>query len=218
MNLTIFFFVCDLSSQQHGQGATNLPSVLEADMVEHEEQITELLAAWSNGDEASLELLVPLVESELKRIARRFLLRENANRSMLTSDLINEAYLKLVNQREVQWKNRNHFFAVSSIIIRRILINHARDQMAGKRAGAALVLNIDDVEVPSTERTEDLISLDEALTRLAEFDNIKGRIVEMRYFGGLTAAETAEVLNMTPAAVTRHWNLARAWLARQMRK
>lgn len=187
-------------------------------MVEHEEQITELLAAWSNGDEASLELLVPLVESELKRIARRFLLRENANRSMLTSDLINEAYLKLVNQREVQWKNRNHFFAVSSIIIRRILINHARDRMAGKRAGAALVLNIDDVEVLSTERTEDLISLDEALTRLAEFDNIKGRIVEMRYFGGLTAAETAEVLNMTPAAVTRHWNLARAWLARQMRK
>lgn len=187
-------------------------------MVEHREQITELLVAWGSGDEASLERLVPLVESELKRIARRFLRREYANRSMLTSDLINEAYVKLVNQREVRFQNRSHFFAVASLIIRRILINHARDRMAGKRAGAVLVLNIDDVEIISTEKTTELIALDEALTQLANLDKVKARIVEMRYFGGLTAAETAEVLGLTSAAVTRHWNLARAWLARELRK
>lgn len=187
-------------------------------MVETEEQITELLVAWSNGDEVSLERLVPLVESELKRIARRFLKRENANHSFMTSDLINEAYMRLIGQRDVQWKNQSHFFAVSSIIIRRILMNHARDRMTGKRAGGAFVLNIDDVEIISTEKTTELISLDEALTCLSNFDMVKARIVEMRYFGGLTTTEVAEVLSMTPAAVTRHWNLARAWLARQMRK
>jgi len=187
-------------------------------MVETEEQLTELLMAWSNGNEACLELLVPIVECELKRIARRFLNRENPNHSLMTSDLINEAYLRLIGQREVQWKNRSHFFAVASIIIRRLLMNHARDRMTRKRAGASFVLNIDDVEIISTEKSSELIALDEALMSLSNFDKVKGRIVEMRYFGGLTTTEVAEVLNMTPAAVTRHWNLARAWLARQMRK
>ena len=114
--------------------------------------------------------------------------------------------------------NSNHFFAVASLIMRRILINHARDRMAGKRGGATFAVDIDNVEVISTERTEELVSLDEALTRLSEFDLIKGRIVEMRYFGGLTIEETADVLKITPAAVSRHWHLARAWLASQMRK
>jgi ECF sigma factor. len=145
----------------------------KASMVETEQQITELLVAWSNGDEASLERLVPLVEHELKRIARRFLNRENANHSMMTSDLINEAYMRLMNQREVQWKNRSHFFAVASIIIRRILMNHARDRMTGKRAGSVLVLNIDNVEIISTEKTAELVSLDDALTCLSDFDKLK---------------------------------------------
>jgi RNA polymerase sigma factor (TIGR02999 family) len=182
------------------------------------EEITELLVAWGNGDESSLELLVPMVEAELNRIAHNFLRREHTNRSLLTSDLINEAYIKLVKQRDVRWQNRAHFFAIASLIIRRILINHARDRTAGKRGGSALVLNIDEVEIISTEKAAELISLDEALTRLTDFDKVKGKIVEMRYFGGLTAVETASVLGMTPAAVNRHWTLARAWLARQIRK
>jgi RNA polymerase sigma factor (TIGR02999 family) len=187
-------------------------------IAEYPDQISELLLNWSSGDDCSLEQLVPLVESELKRIARNHLHRENGHCSMQISDLINEAYLKLVNQHSVQWKNRNHFFAVSSIIIRRILINHARDQAAGKRGGAALVLNVDDVEIISTEKSAELLALDEALVALAALDSTKARIVEMRFFGGLTAAEIGEVLGMPPAAVTRNWNLARAWLARRMRK
>ena len=187
-------------------------------MGESPNQISELLFAWSNGDESSLERLVPMVESELKRIARRYLNRENANCSLQVSDLINEGYMKLVGQREVKWANSSHFYAVASLIMRRILINHARDRIAGKRGGATFAVDIDDVEVISTERTEELVSLDEALTRLSDFDPMKGRIVEMRYFGGLTIEETADVLKIPPAAVSRHWTLARAWLARQMRK
>ncbi len=157
--------------------------ILSDPMAASPNQISELLLAWSNGDESSLERLVPMVESELKRIARRYLNRENQNCSLQVSDLINEGYMKLVGQREVKWANSNHFFAVASLIMRRILINHARDRMAGKRGGATFAVDIDNVEVISTERTAELVSLDEALTRLSEFDPIKGRIVEMRYFG-----------------------------------
>jgi len=187
-------------------------------MVGSPQQITELLIAWGNGDESSLEVLVPIVESELKRIARNFLRREQANRTLLTSDVVNEAYLRLLKQREVRWQNRSHFFAVASIIIRRLLINHARDRLAGKRAGGELVLNTQDVEIVSPEKNVELISLDEALTRLAVLDPKKSRIVEMRFFGGMTTAEIGDVLGMTPASVTRQWNLAKAWLAQQMRK
>lgn len=187
-------------------------------MVETPNRISKLLIAWSNGDEESLDRLIPLVESELRKIARRFIRKENGNFSLQVSDLINEAYIKLVDQRSVKWANSSHFYAVASLIMRRILINHARDRVAGKRGGAALVLNIDNVDVMSTERSADLLLLDEALERLAAFDPLKGRIVEMRYFGGLTIEEVADVLKLTPAAVFRHWNLARAWLAQQMRK
>lgn len=182
------------------------------------ERITELLVAWSNGDESSLDRLVPLVESELTRIARGYLRRENANCSLQVSDLINEAYIKLIHQHSTNWKGSSHFYAVASIVMRRILVNHARDKRAGKRGGATVLLNVDETEILLAARTEDLISLDEALMRLAEFDKLRSRIVEMRYFGGLTGAEAAEVLGMTPAAVTRQWNLARAWLARQIAK
>lgn len=174
--------------------------------------------AWSDGDETSLEVLVPLVEKELMRIARNYLRRESANGSMMTSDVINEAYIKLVNQREPKWKNRSHFFAVSSIIIRRILINHARNRSAGKRSGGFIVLNVDDIDVISTERTKELLALDDALKALAKFDELKAQIVELRYFGGLTAAEASQVLKLTPSTVNRHWNLAKAWLAREMRR
>src|SRR6187551_3601545 len=147
--------------------------------------ITELLVSWSDGDETSLEKLVPIVEQELNRIARNYLRRESPNGSLMTSDLINEAYIKLINQRQPLWKNRSHFFAVSSIIIRRILINHARDRSAAKRAGSAVVLNIEDVEIMSPEQTAEVLLLDESLKRLESLDPQKARIVELRYFGGL---------------------------------
>lgn len=159
-----------------------------------------------------------MVEAELKRIARNFLRREHGQQTLLTSDLINEAYIKLVDQRDVRWQSRSHFFAVASLIIRRILINHARDKTVERRGGGAIMLNIDDVDVVSTDRATELLDLDEALTRLAEMDKVKARIVEMRYFGGLTAEESAEVLGIKEAAVVRHWSLARAWLARELRK
>lgn len=218
LNFTNYFSKTNFFSI-HGRISGRLSALNRIDaMAESPEQISELLLAWSGGDESSLERLVPMVESELKRIARRYLNRENQNCSLQVSDLINEGYIKLVGQREVKWANSSHFYAVASLIMRRILINHARDRMAGKRGGAVFAVDIDNVEVISTERTEELVSLDEALTRLSEFDEIKGRIVEMRYFGGLTIDETADVLKITPAAVSRHWNLARAWLAGQIRK
>ena len=218
LNFTNYFSNTDFFSiRKLVSGSSGALTQIDA-MAESPNQISELLLAWSRGDESSLDRLVPMVESELKRIARRFLNRENENCSLQVSDLINEGYMKLVGQREVKWANSSHFYAVASLIMRRILINHARDRIAGKRGGATFAVDIDDVEVISTERTEELVSLDEALTRLSEFDPMKGRIVEMRYFGGLTIEETADVLKITPAAVSRHWNLARAWLARQMRK
>lgn len=186
-------------------------------MVRAPNRISKLLIAWSSGDEESLDRLIPLVESELKMIARRLIRKENANFSLQVSDLVNEAYIKLVDQRSVKWANSSHFYAVASLIMRRILINHARDRVAGKRGGAALVLNIDNVEVMSTDRSAELLLLDDALARLTELDPLKGRIVEMRYFGGLTIEDVAEVLGLTPAAVFRNWRLARAWLARQIR-
>jgi RNA polymerase sigma-70 factor (ECF subfamily) len=182
------------------------------------ETITPLLKAWSLGDEDAANKLVPMVEPELRRIASRYLKRENGNCSLLTSDLINEAYIKLLGQRQPKWINRNHFFAISSLLVRRILLNHARGRMADKRAGALAALNIDHVDAISPEKAKELIALDDSLARLAEFDPIKARIVEMRYFGGLTANETADVLGITPSSVTRQWNLARAWLGRQMKK
>jgi len=185
---------------------------------DRQKQITELLLAWGDGDSASLEKLVPLVEKELKSIARNYLRRESPNGSLMTSDLINEAYIKLVNQREPRWKNRSHFFAISSIIIRRILTNRARDRSAAKREGSAIVLNIDDVEIMSSEQSAELLLLDETLKRLARFDRLKARIVELRYFGGLSTTQIGRLLSLSPAAVNRHWRLARAWLAREMTK
>ena len=183
----------------------------------HNTQITELLAAWSDGEQTAMEKLLPLVEAELRRIAHNYMRRENANHTLQTSALVNEAYLKLVNQREVRWQNRAHFFALSAQIMRRILLNHARDRRAGKRGGAAENLALEDVCVMTPEKSAELIALDEALDRLAEFDKLKSQIVEMRYFGGLTIEETAEVLGIAPVTVSVHWRLAKAWLGKEIK-
>jgi RNA polymerase sigma factor (TIGR02999 family) len=178
--------------------------------------ITELLIAWNDGKVEALDDLMPLVEAELRRIAHRFMRAENPDHTLQTTALVNEAYLKLVDQRSAKWQNRLHFYALASQIMRRILLNYARDRVVQKRGGRAVKVSLESVEVISPEKSRELIALDEALESLAEIDPLKSRLVELRYFGGLSIEETAEVLKISPATVSKHWQLARAWLRRQM--
>lgn len=159
---------------------------------------------------------MPLVESELRRIAANHMKRESPGHTLQTTALVNEAYLKLVDQREVRWQNRAHFFALSSQLMRRILLDHARAQKRGKRGGDAVRVALEDVAVITPEKSAELIALDEALTRLAQFDSNKSKIVEMRFFGGLSVNEVAEVLGIAPVTVMLHWRLAKAWLRREI--
>jgi len=181
------------------------------------EQITELLAAWNSGEKAALDSLMPVVERELRRVAHRYMRAENPNHTLQTTALVNEAYLKLINVRELNLQNRTHFFAVMAQVMKRILINHARDHKAGKRSKGAAHVDLDDVSVFSPEKSTELIHLDDALTKLAEFDQMKSRIVELRYFIGLSIEETAEVLGIAPITVSVHWRVAKAWLGKEIR-
>jgi RNA polymerase sigma factor (TIGR02999 family) len=181
------------------------------------EQITQLLIDWNNGSPEAMEKLMPMVESELRRIAANYMRRERPDHTLQTSALVNEAYLKLIDQKQVRWENRSHFFALASQLMRRILLDHARAHRRAKRGGDAVHVNLDDVAVVSPEKSDDLIALDEALSRLAEFDPKKSSIVEMRFFGGLSVNEVAGVLGIAPVTVMLHWRLARAWLQREMR-
>lgn len=181
-----------------------------------EPQVTQLLVAWSDGQEEALEQLMPIVETELRRIAHNYMRREKTNHTLQTTALVNEAYLKLIDQRDVQWQNRAHFFALSANIMRRILLNYARDRVADKRGGGAEHLPIDDVTVMTEEKSVELIALDQALNKLARFDLTKSRIVELRFFGGLTIEETAEALDIAPVTVSVNWRLAKAWLTREL--
>lgn len=178
--------------------------------------ITDLLISWSGGDESALEKLLPLVEIELHQLASRYMRQESPGHTLQTTALVNEAYLKLVNQREVHWQNRAHFFGIAAQIMRRILLNHARDQKRLKRGGGARQVSLSDAAVISADQSEELLALDEALGRLAEMDERKSRVVELRFFGGLTVDETAEVLRVGSATVMRDWTLAKAWLAREI--
>jgi len=177
--------------------------------------VTELLVAWSDGDEAALERLMPLVYAELRRLARRRLARERG-RSLQTTALVHEAYLRLIDQRSVRWQNRAHFFAISARLMRRILIDHARARQTGRRGQGAVPLSLDTVAEVSSERASRLVELDEALNRLAAVDARKSQVVELRFFGGLSVEETAEGMDLSPATVKRYWSFARAWLARRM--
>jgi len=180
-------------------------------------QVTALLMAWNNGEESALSQLLPIVEVELRRIAHNYMCRERGNHTLQTSALVNEAYLKLIDQRDVRWQNRSHFFALSAQIMRRILLNHARDSLVEKRGGGAEHVEFGDAVILTKEKSAELIALDEALEKLAAFDKTKSRIVELRYFGGLTLEETAEVLGIAPITVSVNWRLAKAWLAREIR-
>lgn len=180
-------------------------------------QITELLGAWNDGDKSSIDRLLPLVEAELRRIARNYMRRENPCHTLQTTALVNEAYLKLIDQNQITWQNRSQFFAVSANIMRRLLINHARDKKADKRGGGAEHVNFDDIAILSPEKSNELLALDDALNRLAQFDELKSRIVELRYFVGLTIEETAEVLGIAPITVSVQWRAAKAWLGKEIR-
>jgi len=178
--------------------------------------ITQLLTRWSSGDKAALDELIPLIYPELRRLARAYMGRENSGHTLQTSALINEAYLRLVNQQDVKWKDRAHFFAVAAQVMRHILVDHARRYRSNKRGAGAEHVQLDDVAVICVERATDLIALDDALNRLALIDKRKSHIVELRFFGGLTVEETAEVLHLAPITIMREWRAAKAWLGREI--
>jgi RNA polymerase sigma factor (TIGR02999 family) len=176
-----------------------------------------MLKAWSDGNEDALHELLPLVYSELRRQAARHLRRERPDHTLQTTGLIHEAYLKLVDQKSVRWESRTHFFAIASQLMRRILVDYARARHRAKRGGDDIRLSIAEVEETATEpRAVDLIALDEALTRLSAIDEQQSRVVELRYFSGLSLEETAAILNISRATAAREWSMARAWLHREL--
>jgi RNA polymerase sigma factor (TIGR02999 family) len=178
------------------------------------QEVTQLLVAWSDGDRSALDKLLPLVEGELHRLAHRYMSHERADHTLQTTALVNEAYLKLVDQK-VEWQNRAHFFGIAAQIMRRILIDHARKHL-GPKHGGNNTISLDEVAVVSDERASELVALDDALTSLAKLDERKGRVVELRYFGGLSVEETAEVLGVSTDTITRDWRRAKAFLRREL--
>lgn len=182
------------------------------------DHVTELLAAWSDGDRSAFDRLLPLAEQELHRIAHRYMRRERPGHTLQTTAVVNEAYLRLINQTRTRWRNRAHFFAIAAQIIRRILVNHARDRSACKRGAGAYKISLDSAAGEPDLRALELLALDEALDSLARLDNRKSQVVELRYFGGLSVEEIAEVLRIHPDTVMREWARARAYLRRELRK
>jgi RNA polymerase sigma factor (TIGR02999 family) len=183
-----------------------------------EENVTELLVEWSGGKRDALDRLMPLIYRELRRLAALYLGRERPGHTLQPTALVNEAYLRLVDQRRVEWKSRSHFFGISAQMMRRILIDHARANQSDKRGGDRLRVTLDSsVDVAGEGRDIDLIALDAALDELARVDPRQARLVELRFFVGLTLEETAEILEVAPITVRREWNLAKAWLFRRLR-
>jgi RNA polymerase sigma factor (TIGR02999 family) len=178
-------------------------------------EVSQLLVAWSNGDEAARDQLMSLVYHELHRLAHHYMQRESSGHTLQTSALVNEAFLRLVDQREVQWRNRAHFFGIAAQMMRRILVDYARSRRNVKRGGGIPEISLDEAIV-SDERRAEVVALDETLDRLADIDSRKSQIVELRFFGGLSIEEAAEVLGVSPGTVMRDWTLAKAWLRREM--
>jgi RNA polymerase sigma factor (TIGR02999 family) len=181
-------------------------------------ELTRLLQAWGGGDDAALAELIPMVHQELKRLARRYMLGERPGHTLQPTALVNEAYIKLLGCQQVQWQDRAHFLAVSAQLMRRILVDSARARGYQKRGAGVPKLTLDECLIGAQEKSKELTVLDDALVALAVVDPRKARVVELRYFGGLTAEETAEVLKISPDTVLRDWKLAKAWLAREMGK
>jgi RNA polymerase sigma factor (TIGR02999 family) len=188
-------------------------------MTSSTQAVTEYLIAWSQGDEDALKQLIPLVHEELRRLAKRYMRRERGQHpghTLQTTALVNEAYLRLIDASRVQWQNRAHFFAISARLMRQILVDYTRAQKYAKRGGGAPPVSLDDAATFMVERAPDLVALDDALNALAAVDERKSRVIEMRFFGGLSVEETAEVLKVSPDTVMRDWRLAKAWLLREL--
>jgi len=182
-----------------------------------QQDITRLLVAWGEGDKGALDRLMPFVYSELRRLAHAYMRRQRTDHTLQTTALVNEAYMRLIDSSQVRWQDRNHFFAMSAKLMRRILVDFARAKNAQKRGGGGHLVTFDE-ELPVADAKEsDLLALDEALTRLAELDERQSRIVELRYFGGLTEEEIAEVLEISARTVRRDWSVARAWLFKELK-
>jgi RNA polymerase sigma factor (TIGR02999 family) len=182
------------------------------------QDVTGLLLAWGRGDQSAAERLVPVVYEELRRHAERAMRREGVEHTLQPTALVHESYLRLVDQRRVEWRNRAHFFAIASTVMRRILVDHARARLTAKRGGGAVAVSLAGAASATPEGTDDadLLALHDALEKLAALDPDQARLVELRYFGGLTIEETAEALSVSPATVKREWALTRAWLRREL--
>jgi RNA polymerase sigma factor (TIGR02999 family) len=178
--------------------------------------LTQLLSAWSEGDRAALEQLMPMVYQELRRLAGRHLAHERLGHTLQTTALVHEAFLRLIDQKRVRWQNKAHFLGIAAQMMRRILVDYARGRRYAKRGGGAPVVSLEEAATVSMERAADLVAIDDALTRLSELDARKGRVVELRFFGGLSVEETAEVLQVSPNTVLREWRTAKAWLHREL--
>lgn len=181
-------------------------------------EVTVLLQAWSRGDENALGKLVPLVYEDLRRAAQRYMVHERPAHTLQTTALVHEAYLRLVNIRRIDWQNRVHFLAICAQLMRRILIDFARSRRYQKRGGAAVRVSFEDERLVSSQPAPDLIALDDALKRLSVVDDRKARVVDLRFFGGLTVEETAEALNVSAETVMRAWKLAKSWLLRELKR
>ncbi len=178
--------------------------------------VTELLLGWSRGDQECLDQLIPLVQDELHRIASRHMRRERPGHTLQTTALLNEAYLRLVNQARISWQDRAHFFGIAARIMRQILVDHARSAGRGKRGGREYHLALDGIPVLAPRKPRELLALDDALSRLAVLNARKAQVVELRYFGGLNVEEAAQVLQVSPNTVIRDWSFAKAWLRREL--
>lgn len=176
------------------------------------DEVSQLLMDWSNGNEAALDKLMPLVDRELHRLAHHYMRREHAGHTLQTTALVNEAFLKLIDQKHVHWKSRAHFFALSAQLMRRILVDHARARQYAKRGGGEQRVSFEEALVVSPQRGADLVALDDALSKLTSIDPRKGKVVELRFFGGLSIEETAEALQVSAVTVMREWSMAKAWL------
>ena len=185
-------------------------------MLRPDKSVTQLLQAWSRGDRAALDELTPLVYAELRRMARRQLEHERPDHTLQTTELVNEVWLRLADVKGARWQDRAHFFALCAQLMRRILVDHARSRLEVKRGAGVCRIPLKEALVCSEERSADLVALDEALCRLSALDPRKGQVVELKFFGGLTLEETAEVLNISRDSVKRDWRLARLWLIREL--
>ena len=185
-------------------------------MMPESQNVTALLIGWSGGDKEALDRLLPIVYDELRRQAARYLRRERVGHTLQTTALIHEAYIRLVDQRHVKWQNRAHFFGIAAQLMRRILVDHARSKKRAKRGGSDVRVSLTDATLVTKSNQLDVVALDAALERLAEMDQQQAKIVELRFFSGLTVEETAEVLSISQATVKRDWSMAKAWLHREI--